>query len=235
MSPAIPWHDFQALSTPLVTDACLRLELPAHAMPSGVRALAVGMRLAGRARPVRHYGSVDVFLEAIEGAQRGDVLVIDNRGRLDEGCIGDLTVLEARAGGLAGLVVNGAHRDTPELVRIGFPVFSRGTCPLGPRRLDPREPAALESAEMGGLTVGTDQAVFADDDGVVFVPLARAAEILAVARAIFETERRQAERVLAGRNLREQFQFRAFLDARALDAGLTFRAHLRRIGGAIEE
>jgi len=44
-------------------------------------------------------------------AEQGDILVIDNGGRLDEGCIGELTVLEAQASGLADIIVWGAHRD----------------------------------------------------------------------------------------------------------------------------
>lgn len=60
--------------------------------------------------PARHHGSVDVFLEALRRAEQGDVLVIDNGGRSDEACIGDLAVLEAEAAGLAGLV---AWRHTP--------------------------------------------------------------------------------------------------------------------------
>ena len=55
------------------------------------------MRIAGRALPAKHFGSVDIFLEAMMSAEQGDVLVIDNNGRADEGCIGDLTTLEARA------------------------------------------------------------------------------------------------------------------------------------------
>ena len=55
--------------------------------------------------PARHFGSVDVFLEAMQTAKPGEVLVIDNGGRLDEGCIGDLTALEAEHCGLSGIIV----------------------------------------------------------------------------------------------------------------------------------
>lgn len=85
------------------------------------------MRITGCVLPARHRGSVDVFLEVMKKAQQGDVLVIDNEGRSDESCVGDLSVLEARARGLAGLVIRGYHRDRDELVRIGFPVFSHPT------------------------------------------------------------------------------------------------------------
>jgi len=52
------------------------------------------------------------------------VLVVDNGGRADEACVGDLVVLEAQAAGLGGVVMWGLHRDTPEVTQIGLPVFS---------------------------------------------------------------------------------------------------------------
>src|ERR1700732_5437439 len=104
---------FADLSTPLIADAALRLRLPLRIAPSGIEPILAGSRLAGYALPVKHFGSVDVFLEAMAAANPGDILVIDNNGRMDEGCIGDLTVLEAQASGLGGIVGWGTHRDTP--------------------------------------------------------------------------------------------------------------------------
>jgi 4-hydroxy-4-methyl-2-oxoglutarate aldolase len=226
---------FSELSTPLVADACLRLGLSLRLAPPGIRPLLPGSRVAGRVLPVRHYGSVDIFLEAMGVAEPGDVLVIDNAGRLDEGCIGDLTVLEARACGLAGIVVWGLHRDTAELAQIGFPVFSYGTCPAGPRRLDLPAPEALWAARFGDCLVGKEDIVCGDLDGVLFVPGQHIEELLAVARSIWQTEREQASAVRAGKTLREQLRFDEYLARRAADRSYTFRQHLRAMGGAIEE
>jgi regulator of RNase E activity RraA len=185
--------------------------------------------------PVRHAGSVDVFLEAMETAEEGDVLVIDNGGRMDEACIGDLTVLEAMHAKLGGIAVWGAHRDSPELERIGFPVFSYGTCPSGPRRLDPRPDDALASACFGPFRVDASDFVLGDDDGLVFAKVDQAARILEVAARILSTERAQAGMIRGGKSLREQLQFSDFLEKRKADPSYSLRMHLKKVGGAIEE
>jgi 4-hydroxy-4-methyl-2-oxoglutarate aldolase len=226
---------FEGLSTPHVADACLRSGLEVRVAPAGVHALDPSIRVAGPVRPVRHYGSVDIFLEALEQSSPGEVMVVDNAGRQDEACVGDLIVSECKLAALAGMVIWGLHRDTPELLEIRLAVFSLGACPTGPLRLDPREPEALVSARVGGWIVDAADVAIGDADGALFVPAARAGEVAALARSIRDTERAQSDRMRRGTSLRAQLQFSDYLVRRSATPALTFRDHLRRIGGAIEE
>lgn len=226
---------FESLTTAHLADACIRAGLAVRCAPAPTRAVVPGTRLLGPALPARHVGSVDVFLEALEHATPGDVLVVDNGGRLDESCVGDLMVLEARAAGLAGVVIWGLHRDTADVRAIGLPVFSLGSIPTGPLSLGPRVDGGLDEAVVGTWRIGPRDLVAGDDDGVVFLPLDRAAELFTLAEGIRDTERRQAERIRAGEPLRQQLRFADFLAAREADPALTFRAHLRAVGGAVEE
>ncbi|MGR6319813.1 RraA family protein [Micromonospora soli] len=226
---------FAALTTTHVADACLRAGVPVRCAPAELRPVVAGGRMAGRVLPTRHVGSVDIFLEAIDRAAPGDVLVVDNAGRTDEACVGDLVVLEARAAGLAGLVVWGLHRDTVDIRAVGLPVFSLGATPTGPQRLDPRPADAVTSAQVGRWTVGPEDVALADEDGVLFLPGERVGELFDLAESIRDTERRQADRIRSGEPLRAQVGFGAYLAGRAENPALTFREHLRAVGGAIEE
>jgi 4-hydroxy-4-methyl-2-oxoglutarate aldolase len=226
---------FSVLSTPLIADACLRLKIPFRLPAPGLHALIPTVPIAGRVLPAKHSGSVDVFLEAIENSCPGDVLVIDNEGRQDEACIGDLTVLEAQDSELSGVLVWGYHRDNMELLQIGLPVFSYGTSPSGPQRLDPRAPNALEKVQFGTIEVSREDVVFADSDGAVFVQEKSVDEVLNLANQIWQIERMQANAIQEGKSLRAQLEFRDYLKKRSQDPSYTFRKHLRKLGGAIEE
>ena len=157
---------FQDLTTAHVADACLRLGITVRCAPPTLRPVWAGIHVVGRARPVRHVGSVDVFLEALGHAAPGDVLVVDNEGRTDEACVGDLVALEVARAGLVGIVIWGLHRDTAQLRAIGLPVLSLGAYPDGPERLDPQAADALAWAWCGPHIVTGDDVVLADDDGV---------------------------------------------------------------------
>jgi regulator of RNase E activity RraA len=226
---------FGGLSTANLADACMRADVPVRCSHASMRAVVPGTRLAGRALPARHAGSVDIFLEAFEYAEAGCVLVVDNAARTDEACVGDLIVLEAQAAGLAGVLVWGLHRDTADIVAIGLPVFSLGSCPAGPVGPRPRSADALASAFVDDWTVTSDDVIFADDDGVIAVPAARADEVMSAARTIRDTEAGQAGRIKGGVSLRSQLRLGDYLARRQENPALSFRDHLRGVGGAVEE
>jgi len=234
MDPRDLQQRFAAVTTAHLADACIRAHVPVRCAPAAIRAVVPSSRLAGRALPARHVGSVDVFLEALVGAAPGDVLVVDNGGRLDESCVGDLVALEVQAAGLEGIVIWGLHRDTADIRAIGLPVFSLGAIPTGPQRLDVRPEDPLDSAVVGDWTVSREDLILGDDDGVLLVPVARAGDIFTLAETIRDTERRQAELMRGGVSLRSQVQFGTYLAQRKKTPSLSFRDHLRGVGGAIE-
>ena len=224
---------FETLTTAHMADACVRAQLPVRCL--GIHAVVPGAKIAGRVLPARHAGSVDVFLEAFESAEPGDVLVVDNGGRRDHACVGDLIVQEAQTAGLGGVAIWGLHRDTADVRAIGLPVFSLGSLPTGPLAVEERPADALASARMGEWVVDSGDVVFGDDDGVVFVPGQHIEDLLLLAEGIRDKERRQAERTRGGETLRGQLGFAAFLANRAENPELSFREHIRRVGGAVEE
>ena len=222
------------LTTAHLADACIRAGLPVRCGPASLQAVERGMRVAGRVLPVHHAGSVDLYLEALETAQPGDVLVVDNDGLQNEACVGDLVALEVAAAGLAGIIIWGLHRDTADILEIGLPVFSLGSTATGPLRVQPAAADALTAATIGDWTVSDRDVVVGDEDGILFIEAASFDRVVGIARGIRDTERRQAELIRGGRSLREQVRFAEYLAARAENPDLTFREHLVAAGGAIE-
>src|SRR5687768_5746345 len=201
-------------TTPFIADACVLLGLPVRIGSTGLHPNLPGAKAAGPARPARHAGSTDVFFEAIADAKAGDILVIDNGGRVDEGCIGDLVVGEAHMSGLAATVCWGTHRDTGAILAMGARVWSLGTCPHGPLELRTRVATALEAANIGKVTVTREDYVFADDDGVVVVATADLGRIVEAARDIAAREGAQAARLLKGELLRTQLDLAGYVEKR---------------------
>jgi len=214
-----------------VADACLKLGTLYHCLP-GVKPAHGAPTIAGPSFPVRHAGSVDVFLEAIGRAEPGDILLVDNQARTDEGCIGDLITLETKQAGLAGIVIWGCHRDHDEIGDIGLPMFSLGRSPSGPRSAYGRT-AAIGEALLDGFPVARGQLLICDSDGVL-IAASDDPRLIEEARLIRAKEAEQAEVMRSGRSLREQLDFSGYLEARQSDPDYSLRDHLRRVGGAVE-
>lgn len=222
-----------APGTAALADAAVRLGIPVAVAPVALRPLLAGRPFQGPAAPVTHLGSVDVLLEAIDDAPPGAVLVVDNGGRRDEACVGDLMLLEATLAGLAGAVIWGLHRDTAQLREIGLPLFSLGAHPFGPRRVPPAG-AAMRSAFLDGVAVAPGDWIAADDDGVLVLGADRRDELFAEALRIQGVEGAQAERMRNGTSLREQLDFAGYRRLQQADPALTLRRYLAERGGAIE-
>lgn len=224
---------FSALSTPQIADACQRLNIGLRAAPAGIRSLQPGQRLIGRALPLRFNGSIDIFLEALDRARPGDVLVVDNKGRSQEACLSRLIVLEAMSAKVPGAVLWGAHRDAEALRQLEFAVFSYGTFPRGAQQVRDRHPESLVSARVGTAFVTSNDVVIADEDGVIFVPAVRLSEALQVASSMAAIERDQTDRMHRGTSLRDQLAFSQYLELRREDPTYTLRKHMRGVGAEI--
>ncbi len=222
------------LTTPHLADGCLKTGVPIRCAPPALQPLAPAMRCSGRARPVRHVGSIDIFFETFHGAAPGEILVIDNGGRLDEACIGDIVALEAKDAGIAGIVIWGLHRDSKELGDIGFPVFSLGALPTGPQRLHVRPPDVFTRASVGAHVITSSDFVVADANGVLFLPEDRLKDVIAAAVDCRETEARQLKAMKNGPSYRNQVRFNDYLARRKQDPSYGLRQHLKEIAAAGE-
>jgi 3-hexulose-6-phosphate synthase / 6-phospho-3-hexuloisomerase len=140
----------------------------------GIRPLFRGMRMAGRALTVRTYpGDWAKPVRAIDMAEPGDVLVIDSGG-VGPAIWGELATHSAIQRGLAGVVIDGAIRDSDDIVALKFPAFSRLVMP------NAGEPKGFGEIgvpiTVGSLRVEPGDWVVGDGDGVVVLPRAIAVE-----------------------------------------------------------
>jgi 4-hydroxy-4-methyl-2-oxoglutarate aldolase len=156
------------------------------------RVIPVQLVPAGEAVPPSHH----LGTAAIEAGGPDDVIVVDNRGRVEMGGWGGLLARGASARGVAGVVVDGACRDADELEELGFAVFARATTARTARgRIVER---VADEIEIGGLPVRRGDYVLADRTAVVFVRADQAEEIVTVAEAIVAREAAMATAIAQG-------------------------------------
>jgi len=169
----------------------------------GIMPLHRGFRLTGRAFTV-HYvpvgtdrGSVGDYIDDLGP---GQVVVLDNAGRLDATVWGDLLTAAAHRRGIAGTVIEGICRDSDRSLELGYPIFSRGHwMRTGKDRV--RVDGYQVPVGIGGVRVEPGDLLVGDSDGVVAVPAARAREVLDTAREIAAAEERIRAAVEAGEAL----------------------------------
>jgi 4-hydroxy-4-methyl-2-oxoglutarate aldolase len=141
--------------------------------------------------PPHHLGTA-----AIEAGGPDDVIVVDNRGRLEMGGWGGLLARGACARGIAGVIVDGACRDADEMEQIGFAVFARGTTARTARgRVVER---ITDEIEVGGVAVRAGDFVLADKTAIVFVPAAQAEQVIDAAQRIVAREAAMAAALAQG-------------------------------------
>ena len=157
---------WRGIPTSIATDCMNRTQF----MSSAIKPLKSGLSLVGQARTVTGMvGDNSISHAAIALAEEGEVLVIDAGGYENVAIWGEIMTHAAMARGIAGVVIDGANRDTDEIKKLNFPLYSRAQVPSGPHKNFGGIIDGLISC--GGCPVKPGDLIVGDDDGVVVVPL----------------------------------------------------------------
>jgi len=145
---------------------------------------AVTMRMipAGTTVPKTHLG-----IAAITAASAGDIIVVDNAGRLDISCWGGVLATGASLKGISGVVIDGAARDIDDYADLGFSVYARGTVVASARGRG-IEDATNVPIQCCGVQVNPGDIVLVDRSGVVFIPQNSFEEVLEIAERLMAKE-----------------------------------------------
>jgi regulator of RNase E activity RraA len=167
------------------------------ALHGRVAALRPRMKLAGPALTVDVRPGDNLMIHAAMAlAKPGDVLVIDGKADQTAALMGTIMMTACKQLGLAGVVIDGAVRDSLELAEMDFPVFSFGTNPNGPTKNVPGRIGHPVSC--GGVLVRPGDLVLADADGVVVIERERVEALLPLARKKVEDEAARIAQIQKG-------------------------------------
>jgi len=167
------------------------------ALDSGIKPIHPDMQIAGPAFTVDCRPADNLMLHyAMLKVQPGDVLVVDAKAFLEAGPWGDVFTEQAIKQGLAGLVINGAVRDSNAIVKMGFPVFCRGLSIKGTGK---EQPGKINvPVHIGDVLINPGDIVIGDQDGVVVVRKDEVDEVLKNSHAREEKETRFREQIRDG-------------------------------------
>lgn len=205
--PSAALADFGQVSTATLASQLRKRGLNGLTM-DGLRSTKPAQPMIGFARTLRYLplredlsarlgGGMNAQKQAVEQIRPGEVLVIDARREPTAGTIGDILALRAQARGAAGIVTDGAIRDSGRLAALDIPTYHAAVHPavLGRRHIPWETGVAVACA---GVTVQPGDLLIGDGDGVIVLPPDLAAEILADAREQERQEEFVAAQVAAG-------------------------------------
>ncbi|MCM3879643.1 MAG: RraA family protein [Vicinamibacterales bacterium] len=181
-------------------DANKKLRVMDHA----IRPVRLGLKLVGRAYTVQCDDDFLMMLKSLQQARPGDVLVVDTRGSR-RAVVGELFSMEAQRRGLAGIVVDGAVRDTEKVRSFSIPVYSRSITPVSGTVTKILE--SQLSIQCGGVTVNPGDILVGDDDGIVVASQDELETLLPVAAGIQQAEEAALERMRKGESLFDLVNF----------------------------
>jgi len=166
--------------------------------------LSHSTRLAGPAFTIEVRAGDNLMIHAaMSMAKPGDVLVVD--GKADRTCalMGSIMINACKKMGLAGVILDAAHRDTEELLELGFPFYSVGSNPNGPTKFVPGR--INWPISCGGVAINPGDLIVGDADGVVVVEREKAESLLDLAAKKVADERERIADIVAGKNLRPKW------------------------------
>jgi len=142
------------------------------------------------------------MLDAIDAAPPGSVYVMVLEDGADYAGIGGLMATAMKVRGLAGAIIDGGVRDTPQIRKIQFPVFSRGVVPS--TTINHYRFAGVNvPVTCAGVRVNPGDIVTADEDGVAVIPKAKVADVLKKAQELDDTEHRMVPFIEKFRSIKE--------------------------------
>jgi 4-hydroxy-4-methyl-2-oxoglutarate aldolase len=156
---------------------------PTYECPKVIgRAVTVKITAAGMLKSKSHLG-----VGAINAADPGDVICIDNRGDVYNNCWGEVLSMGAKMKGVSGVVVDGAARDIDACKEFGFPVYARAVIPITARGRIMEESFNVV-IRLGDVQVRPGDIIVADVNGVVAIPVEKLDEVLGAAEEILKKE-----------------------------------------------
>lgn len=198
---------FERLSSTNVSDAMDALGI--RGFTAGIRPLserwrkivgpAVTMKMvaAGQTPQKTHLG-----MSAIAAAEAGDVIVIDNSGRMDTSCWGGILANSAKVKGISGTVIDGCCRDLDDCLDADYKVWARGTvvCTARGRVI---EESTNQMIQFGGVQVNPGDIVMGDSSGIVFVPKDMIEQVLTKAEELWQKEEDMVAQIRGGSDILE--------------------------------